>query len=387
MINLSSLNKGLVGHWRLGTDFQKVDANVIPSQADSTFESWTGNWYVAEGGSGSTVAKDGATDTMLMTIGGSPATFLYAQLSNAAVGTIQANSTVIFTADVYIPSATVIDACYLYRSGFTGVTTISSEAADLSLRDQWQTLRMVLHFDTDVTGTIVCAVNVSGGSSGTLKWDNVTVKQALIADQTPYGNHAENYGVTFTTDRKGQADRAGALTSANSNYLDLGALFTGGESALSISTWVKSSANSDKIIEKRGSSGPRYFYMLRGLVNSNNYAIYCSTTVGNSTYIYTAEDTASTSGYDFVVGTFDLSTNTLKIYVNGSLLSHTEVSVGSLATEYPVNTAKVSIGRSGEIDDEYFDGDIESLRMYNRILSADEVLALYNSYRSNLEIT
>ena len=371
MINLSSLNKGLVGHWRLGTDFQKVDANVIPSQADSTFESWTGNWYVAEGGSGSTVAKDGATDTMLMTIGGSPATFLYAQLSNAAVGTIQANSTVIFTADVYIPSATVIDACYLYRSGFTGVTTISSEAADLSLRDQWQTLRMVLHFDTDVTGTIVCAVNVSGGSSGTLKWDNVTVKQALIADLTPYGNHCSNYGVTFTTDRKGQADMAGLF--AGAEWLDAGlATQASPTETMSVVCWFNTSTGSTARLVDKG----KYFMTM--VANKMRFGVL----IGASEKSISGATTVSDGEWRLAIGVYDGSD--VYIYIDDVQDGNFGGATGSIDDSSAID---LIFGRRESATDHYYSGSNEEIRIYNRALSSAERTSLYNQYNANLKVS
>ena len=76
------------------------------------------------------------------------------------------------------------------------------------------------------------------------------------------------------------------------------------------------------------------------------------------------------------------TTSTANIYVNGLFARTTTTAVGTVdAVFQPINPNRLSIGNFSS--PKYpFTGNIGPLRVYNRILSADEILKNYNSTKS-----
>ena len=85
----------------------------------------------------------------------------------------------------------------------------------------------------------------------------------------------------------------------------------------------------------------------------------------------TANDTLTLNAWHHVVAVKHTATSKKYLYINGSL----SASGGSGYAPTGSNTAPVEIsGPSGRA----FDGKIDDVRVYNRVLSADDVTALYN---------
>jgi hypothetical protein len=72
----------------------------------------------------------------------------------------------------------------------------------------------------------------------------------------------------------------------------------------------------------------------------------------------------------------------LNIYINGTRDSSTTTSVNPNATN-----AGTSIGRAGDVNSQYFSGRISNVQMYNRALSAQEVLQNYNAQKARFGIS
>lgn len=97
-----------------------------------------------------------------------------------------------------------------------------------------------------------------------------------------------------------------------------------------------------------------------------------------------------TSQYSHGVFTYDNSTKTLKIYVNGEL-ENTTVHSGD---NYPYrSTKKMSIGADGGSNHGgiggnkyFFNGQIPVTKVYNRALTSDEIRRNYNSLKSRFNI-
>lgn len=84
---------------------------------------------------------------------------------------------------------------------------------------------------------------------------------------------------------------------------------------------------------------------------------------------YTQQITLNT--WYFVAGTYDGTT--AKLYINGTEVSSTTTS-GNIVT----NTSPLTIGRDPNLG-RFFDGRIDEVRVYDRGLTAAEILALYNA--------
>jgi len=77
-----------------------------------------------------------------------------------------------------------------------------------------------------------------------------------------------------------------------------------------------------------------------------------------------------TSTWYHVAATFDDDTDTVRLYVDG-----VEVHSATLTYSPTLETADLWIGRS--VDGEYWDGNLDDVRIYNQVLDGDAVLALY----------
>jgi type II secretory pathway pseudopilin PulG len=94
------------------------------------------------------------------------------------------------------------------------------------------------------------------------------------------------------------------------------------------------------------------------------------TTTNGRTYILSTTQPVFGTWY-YVVGTWDNTSNQMRIYVNG-VLENSAARTGNLAT----STTPVNIGRRTSAD-RYFNGKIDEVAIYSRALSATEILDHY----------
>jgi hypothetical protein len=360
MINISSLNKGLVAHFRLSSDLQKVGSNIITGD-NSTFDAladWTpynggalaivGDW---SGGAGTGIGKItlpaaayGGIRMISLTglvVGESYYASVKAKLlSGSSVTMYLGYVGVASAALVFVPTAT--------ETVFTGAFVATSTTMYLSAN--------------------------SGGASQVILVDDVIVKPLLIADLTPYGNHPENFGVTFGADHKGVANGAG--------------VFDGALSALNIGTDKPNTLVGDITMcawiylnSFGGGNGGRIFdnNTLYFLAQSGDSKLWFKS--GAGTIVYTTSASISTGVWIHVMAT-RTSVGILNFYIDGLLNNTPDQDNGT-----PVaGTGDTYIGNNLSFN-RGFDGKIEDPRIYNRVLSADEALEVYNSYKSNLVVS
>ena len=146
-----------------------------------------------------------------------------------------------------------------------------------------------------------------------------------------------------------------------------------------LSVWVKrDSAGSAEIIRKMEESGNYTGYQLA--FASDQIRIYHRRQNQTTNRIYrTTDDTfTSTTEWYHIVSTYDASrANTgLKIYVNGSEPAST--GYNSMNAGSWTNNADFKIGRTTN-------GEIACIQIYNRVLSANEVLHNYNALKGRFE--
>ena len=77
---------------------------------------------------------------------------------------------------------------------------------------------------------------------------------------------------------------------------------------------------------------------------------------------------------DHLVMTWNFSTNALQIFLNGVLDAS-----NSLADDDPGSGTLLLGHRMGAAFSEHFDGDLEDIRIYNRVLSASEVQTIFTA--------
>lgn len=242
----------------------------------------------------------------------------------------------------------------------------------------------VLQLYNEGAGTKQGVVSKKGLNTGLVGWwtfDGKDVVSGRVNDISGNGNNGTLSGIStstfYTVGKIGQGFKFDAVD----DYVDVGDLSgVEGKTALSVSLWVKSTETenvsvADTIIAKSGSGADTFELYWE----QNESVSFC--VVGSSGTSCGGADTAIASyangipigsgrNWYHIAGVYDSVAGNVKVYVNG-VLGGTTGSLSSL-TQNSTHTIKIGTTWSGTIDD---------VRIYNRALSASEVLQLYNQGR------
>ena len=188
-------------------------------------------------------------------------------------------------------------------------------------------------------------------------------------DLSPYSNNGTLVNSpTFLTDNSGVLDFDGSTQYAS---------FAGSVNNFTVGTiecWCKPDAPTDNLNQQmvsRTNTSAGTFNLLKNTSNNFQFNIRLSTTTQ-----YTIQsDVSATTNWTYVVGTYDGATQ--KIYVNASQQSSTTSISGTIDT---AGTFDMNIGRNTGAT-AYFNGRIPIVRLYNRALTAEEILQNYNALK------
>jgi hypothetical protein len=203
-------------------------------------------------------------------------------------------------------------------------------------------------------------------------WNGTTGE---VIDSSGNGNHgtAQNSASTGT----GKFGLGANFTAASSHYISVpnNASLSSVGTSFTVTAWVK--ANSlppgAVILSKYNNNSSKDEYFLRFDGSYYNFAVFngVGTVVGSVQEIAV---TPTTGTWIFLVGYYDAITNQVGIYANG-----TNQKTISASGTTSANTANFLIGASNSAAAGFWDGSIDDVRVYNRLLSPAEVQSLYNS--------
>lgn len=213
-----------------------------------------------------------------------------------------------------------------------------------------------------------------------LDGDNYNSATARVTDKGPYSNHGTNNGATLTTDRMGQSNGAMDFgTRSNNYYINVGnpssLQITGSQT---ISMWLyptniaagrqnpyNKAYGGEGTITQEPSGSLSYYYGTAG-GNAQNYQGFGSPAalVKDNEWVH-------------VVLVRDLENMKLYWYKNGVYANQ----VNAIYSPAVASSLNISFGTgyAGA-----YSGSIAEVRIYNRVLSADEINILYNSYKPKL---
>lgn len=199
-------------------------------------------------------------------------------------------------------------------------------------------------------------------------------------DDSGNSNNGTVYGASLTTDRFGNLNSAYSFN-GTTNYISIPSTstlttFTNGQS---ISVWVKISVlptngKENIIIDKRDNSNKYYQVFLSDYGNADV-----------AVYRYAQSGAVSSQGNNINFSslpinqwfnlTYTTDLTTTKCYLNG-VLFNTFVAYSTIAS----NSNPLLIGKSNQSfsSDSPFAGSLDDIRIYDRELSQNEVLAIYN---------
>ncbi len=243
--------------------------------------------------------------------------------------------------------------------------------------------------DTDGDG-FRDSLEVSTGSD--LNDRNSTpLEQGLVAwypfdgnasDMSGNGNHGTVQGATLGTDRNGHTEKSYSFDGVNDKIEISGYKGITGNLARTVSCWFKSETihEADEFLIRWGSDGAQKRWWIvfnQGNWDGNSQGIRLSISNG---YKVGTTNILSSNWYFFTVSMENNSKlSEVDLYLNGQTEnpSHTFLSQAVISTG---NLWDVNIGND-------FNGSIDDVRIYDRALSATEVLALYNLEKPKIPLT
>lgn len=217
---------------------------------------------------------------------------------------------------------------------------------------------------------------VSNGLIGYWKLDETS---GTIYDSSPLGNNGTNtgggtMGAPGVLDKSYIADTNEYVSLTTPNGLDV----TGD---VTVSAWIKPSttSNDGKIFSNY--TQPSWLGYKLGIFSNNKIEFEIgdgsSATVNRSA---SGGQTLEPNKWYHVVGMYSDSGDFLRTYVNGVLdrsITTTKVMSANNGTAY--------IGKDAPTQTRYFQGNIDDVRVYNRILSDTEIMNLYQSRDGNIQ--
>lgn len=216
-----------------------------------------------------------------------------------------------------------------------------------------------------------------------------TLNEGLVAnypfnanakDASENTNNGVVNGATLAVDRFGN-DSSAYSFDGNNDCINISSLSNLQYKPITYSVWIKPASLKTNV------TGTEMMTILGRYFGCNPNPMGCLTIFNQpsgeiNTMGYYTGDAYFSSGikpqvnlWCHIVYTWD-SNNNAKIYINGQLVrSATYNSVSTLNTMFKIGAG---LSCNGIVDDRFFHGSIDDIRIYNRVLNENEVLSLYN---------
>ncbi len=229
---------------------------------------------------------------------------------------------------------------------------------------------------------LLVTITVSSVSSINISTASASLTDGLVAHYTFDDNTNDSAGTNNGTASGGPSYVEGKVGKAlqfdgTNDYITLSNTSAADMTTnnFTVSLWLKTNTTATtqyRLISKRGSDGYE-IYLGSG---QNGLAAYCDTTGGgclNDNNLGTAS--VRDMKWHHAVVVFDRSGN-MTGYVDGNVgssPSNISAAVGSMTV-----AQNLMIGQYSNGGGDYFNGTLDDVRVYNRALSADEIIQLYN---------
>lgn len=175
-------------------------------------------------------------------------------------------------------------------------------------------------------------------------------------------------GATFATGKVGQAF---SLDGVN-DYVITPLVNFG--NAYTLSAWIKTPSTTDALLISNFNVSVGFNESLR--IRDGKTSI-CPKDINNFFVCPVSNTFVSDDVFHLVTGTVDWNSLTAKIYVDGNL--EDSVSLAVLASRKTGNSGNTYIGKRPDAATSFFNGLIDEIQIFNRALTAAEILATFNA--------
>lgn len=209
----------------------------------------------------------------------------------------------------------------------------------------------------------------------------VNLKSGLVAhypfvgnanDQSGNAYHGTVNGATLTSDRFGRANNAYSFNGIDNNIIIANTLGINLFSGFTIAAWVNftvDNTSGQTIVSNHKNYEPNGFNLAasfnKAQINTNNANYSCATA-----------ETYNDGKWHLFIGTFNGSQLVINVDGQTKATLNAEFTIGGLAN--------IHIGSDTDLS--YYNGKIDDIRIYNRVLNNSEVQALFNE-TSTTELT
>jgi hypothetical protein len=217
------------------------------------------------------------------------------------------------------------------------------------------------------------------GLVGLWSFNGADVSGTTAYDRSGQGNDGTlTNGPTVTAGKIGQALRF----DGSDDYVSLGSNRAGAtKNAITVSyvTWVKPTAFQDYGNFYRESVNSSTFWRFAcGFRSTGKPVCGGRAPDGQSLAEWRSDTAVSLNEWHHFAATVDVSTDTVQIYIDGILQTNEANGTFTNAVFDNTNSHSISIGATSA-GTERFTGDIDEVRVYNRVLSATEIWNLYQA--------
>nr|WP_319392768.1 LamG-like jellyroll fold domain-containing protein [uncultured Desulfobacter sp.] len=198
-------------------------------------------------------------------------------------------------------------------------------------------------------------------------------------DESGNGNHGTVCGASLTLDRFSIPNNAFSFDGIN-DYIEIidNDRLRLSNTDFTISVWLyeteRNSSYNDALLVKRGYGQENgWFVGLHGMSASVAGTVHYQVSSGVDPNVHSISQ-VSLNDWHHVVATYDIATQKVKLYID-SELDRTQANIPSPNANTDTN---LTIGSNSSIGAYFFHGSIDDIRIYNRSLSEEEILELYN---------
>lgn len=200
-----------------------------------------------------------------------------------------------------------------------------------------------------------------------------------VNDTSSNLNHGTAVGATLTTDRFGNSNCAYSFNGTN-QYITAPhqAFLNFGSTDFTISLWANYANNATNrfLVGKSNGQFEQNKWIIYHSYSPTTYSFHVNTTTSSSSFSGQASWAFESNSWHHLV--ISKSGSTFKTYINGTLAAES-----SGPSTIPTTTAALTIGMAESVG--WMHGKLDDIRIYNRVLSKDEISILYKEDNIQLE--